>query len=195
MPNVSLYQQLRTVDKNKYNKWNYDEKWIDQLKPGQKCLPKLKVDFQLYWSMQKGFGVYDINNKCEDNTLYFEGKYKDSDILRYIILGTITMLKYIYLQDWILEAHYDKVIDGVINEKITFTLDNDCNRGTQAFPDFYMEFDVVPKWEVFKRQIQDKYREVRRDKLLKITQGLNRNHRIKVEDSQFWKEYNELTRF
>ena len=58
-----------------------------------------------------------------------------------------------------------------------------------------MEFDVVPKWEVFKRQIQDKYREVRRDKLLKITQGLNRNHRIKVEDSQFWKEYNELTRF
>ena len=42
MPIVTLYQKFRTVDKNKYNKWNYNEKWMEKVHPTTKVLPKLK---------------------------------------------------------------------------------------------------------------------------------------------------------
>ena len=194
MPNVSLYQKFRTVDKKKYNKWQYNEKWMENVHPTTKVLPKLKVDFQICWTMQKGFGVYDICNRSEENTLYFEGKYKDNDILRYIILGTITMFKYIYMQDWVINENHYKDVIGSFKEKIVFTLDNDCNKGTKPFKDFEIEFEVVPKWEVFKRQIQDKFREVRRNKGLKLTFELTKNYRVPFSETQCYKEYNELTR-
>lgn len=194
MPNISLYQKFRTVDKNKLNKKSYWEPWLEKVHPEATCLPKLNVNLKVEFIMQKGFGTYHIENFSKDNEFTFECKYKDNDVLRYIIKGTITMMKYIYKQDWVIEAHADKVLSN-FKVTVSFVLDNECNRGTIPHEDFIIEFEPMQKWEKFKRQIEDKFREVRRKKELKILSGINYYHRVKVKDTLAWKDFNELNRF
>ena len=83
------------------------------------------------------------------------------------------------------------------NFKVTasFVLDNECTRGIIPHEDFVIEFEPMQKWEKFKRQIEDKFREVRRKKELKILSGINYYHRVKVKDTLAWKDFNELNRF